>query len=258
MPVTSVGKQGDAINPTVGVRMRGNQPDSKGLVFQKDPSRPGGGIFVAVDADYSDLPTTVVTSAKNQSAEGNQGQDQGQIDAEHNKQQQQQSQQPQQQQSQQQQQPASGSAASIVNYTPLPTTPLNLNPRMNVPSLAGDGQRQVQLMNVLDSTMGISSSRVNQIANPEQLIADTGLVDGLPAGSMFDWEQWETFFSRFGMASGMGAENAAGTLQAFASHAAAQAQAGAATLAGIGRNRPINIAPQPSNDQRSLDSLKGK
>lgn len=296
LPSSGTGKEGDGINPTVGVRLRGVQPDSKGLVFKKDPSRPGGGIFVAaVDADYSDLPKGVVASAKERQEE-----EDGEETKMQQQQQQQQSQSQQSQESQmqqpQQQQPSA--AASIVNYTPLTSSPSvlpNLNPRMNTTSIANEMQKQVQVMNVLDGVMGVgnnasgastggagetgSSSSQQVHLNPEQLMVENGLVEGMPAGSMFDWDQWDMFFSRFGMIGG-GAGNGAGagngngggdngngggggggTLHAFASHAAAQAQAGAATLAGIGRNRPAGIVgPQQSSDQRglSLDPSKVK
>lgn len=48
------------MNPTVGVRPRGKVPEAlRGLMFRKDSSQPGGGIFVAAErpsGDYSDLP----------------------------------------------------------------------------------------------------------------------------------------------------------------------------------------------------------
>ena len=48
------------INPTVGVRPRTSFPEAlRGLTFRKDPSQPGGGVFVAREresGDYSDLP----------------------------------------------------------------------------------------------------------------------------------------------------------------------------------------------------------
>lgn len=48
------------LNPTTGVRPRGTLPDNlRGLVFTKDESAPGGGLFVAAEqpnGDYSDIP----------------------------------------------------------------------------------------------------------------------------------------------------------------------------------------------------------
>jgi hypothetical protein len=50
----------EPMNPTVGVRPRGKFPEAlRGLMFRKDPSQPGGGVFVAAErpsGDYSDLP----------------------------------------------------------------------------------------------------------------------------------------------------------------------------------------------------------
>jgi hypothetical protein len=50
----------EPLNPTVGVRPRGKFPEAlRGLMFKKDPSQPGGGVFVAAErpsGDYSDLP----------------------------------------------------------------------------------------------------------------------------------------------------------------------------------------------------------
>lgn len=50
----------EPLNPTVGVRPRGKFPEAlRGLMFRKDPSQPGGGVFVAAErpgGDYSDLP----------------------------------------------------------------------------------------------------------------------------------------------------------------------------------------------------------
>ncbi|KAG5716394.1 Acetamidase regulatory protein [Termitomyces sp. T112] len=78
---------------------------------------------------------------------------------------------------------------SIVNFTPLSRRSgsySNMNPAMNVQGLP---QGNVQVMNVLDGPQGGNTLQ-------EFAIADNEFLAGIP-GSMFDWGQWDTFFSRF-------------------------------------------------------------
>ncbi|KAG6852945.1 hypothetical protein C0991_007955 [Blastosporella zonata] len=93
----------------------------------------------------------------------------------------------QQQQQQQVQQGLSSPTSPIVNYTPLGRRQVNLsnmNPAMNMQS---QPQGNVQVMNVLDGP----TNTLQEFA-----LTDNGFLEGIPGG-MFDWGQWDTFFSRF-------------------------------------------------------------
>ncbi|KAG6856458.1 hypothetical protein H0H87_004318 [Tephrocybe sp. NHM501043] len=77
----------------------------------------------------------------------------------------------------------------LVNYTPLMRrqgSMSNVNPAMN---MQNQPQGNVQVMNVLDGPQG--SNTLQEFA-----LTDNGFLEGIP-GSMFDWGQWDTFFSRF-------------------------------------------------------------
>lgn len=145
-----------ALNPTGGVKAKA--PLS--LEYHKDPTRPGGGVFVAQtrarEEDLKDVPAgTIITPTGDSEDRGNQ-------------------------QRQASQQPS----ASMVNFTPLNKSGDhygNVNPAMNVQS-----QGSVQVMNVLDGGQGDSLA--------EYEMSDNGFLEGLP-GSMFDWHQWDTYFS---------------------------------------------------------------
>ncbi|KAL4266176.1 Carbohydrate Metabolism and Transport Regulator [Pleurotus pulmonarius] len=161
-----------ALNPTGGVI---GKKVLGGLNFKKDPSRPGGGVFVAQgDAreDLKDLPAgTVISTSSDEESEA---------------------------------QPLPAvQPSSMVNITPLwggkgdGNFP-NVNPAMNSQSVPGN----VQVMNVLDVPQ--SSNTLEQFA-----IADTGFLEGIP-GSMFDWGQWDTFFSRFNATAGSSVNSGAG------------------------------------------------
>ncbi|KAF9532200.1 fungal-specific transcription factor domain-containing protein [Crepidotus variabilis] len=85
-------------------------------------------------------------------------------------------------------------AAPLVKLTPLTAGAkgghyMNVNPAMNLQAQAGAGN--VQVMNVLDSSVPSG----NNLADFQ--MADNGFLEGLPGG-MFDWGQWDNFFSRFG------------------------------------------------------------
>ncbi|KAH9484390.1 Acetamidase regulatory protein [Psilocybe cubensis] len=82
-------------------------------------------------------------------------------------------------------------ATPLVNLTPLTAGSrtgnyMNVNPAMN--QAQQTGSENVQVMNVLDGAQG-NTSLLNLA------MADTGYLEGIPGG-MFDWGQWDTFFSR--------------------------------------------------------------
>ncbi|KNZ79402.1 Acetamidase regulatory protein, partial [Termitomyces sp. J132] len=142
------------LNPTGGVTVK--TPVS-GLDYKKDPTRPGGGVFIATgqaarEGDFQGVPAGVVISPDSECS-------------------------------------GSPTLPSIVNFTPLSRRSgsySNMNPAMNVQGLP---QGNVQVMNVLDGPQGGNTLQ-------EFAIADNEFLAGIP-GSMFDWGQWDTFFSRF-------------------------------------------------------------
>ncbi|TFK92295.1 hypothetical protein K466DRAFT_573142 [Polyporus arcularius HHB13444] len=89
----------------------------------------------------------------------------------------------QQQQQQRQQMQDHTGQQSMVNFPQLTGNFTNMNPALN------GAPENVQVMNVLDQTQAGN-------ALEQQALADVGFLDGIP-GTMFDWGQWETFFSRF-------------------------------------------------------------
>ncbi|EJD05925.1 uncharacterized protein FOMMEDRAFT_104282 [Fomitiporia mediterranea MF3/22] len=100
------------------------------------------------------------------------------------------------------------SASSMPSY--IPTTSGSGGDIANVnPALNAAGPSDVLIMNTLETNPQPS-------VLDEMSIADTGFLEGIPGG-MFDWPQWETFFSRF---SAPGDTNALAAL----AHAQAQAQ----------------------------------
>ncbi|KAJ7709763.1 fungal-specific transcription factor domain-containing protein [Mycena rosella] len=149
-----------ALNPTGGVK--GKQPPA--LDYKPDPTRPGAGVFVAhkdSQDDFEDLPAGIVvreSTAGEGSKIGN-GSTQG----------------------------ASTTSAGMVNLTPLTGgrgSHSNVNPAMNAQGQGG----HVQVMNVLDGSQASD-------ALAEFAMTDTTFLEGIPGG-MFDWGQWDTFFSR--------------------------------------------------------------
>ncbi|KAJ3500496.1 hypothetical protein NLJ89_g9771 [Agrocybe chaxingu] len=87
----------------------------------------------------------------------------------------------------------SSTSAPLVNLTPLTGGGrgghfMNVNPAMNLQAQSAPGN--VQVMNVLDAAQGGSNLA-------DYAMADNGFLEGIP-GQMFDWGQWDTFFSRFG------------------------------------------------------------
>ncbi|KAG2041814.1 fungal-specific transcription factor domain-containing protein [Suillus americanus] len=149
------------LNPTGGVK---GQRALSGLEYKKDPSRPGGGFFVAHGEarNYEDLPRgTIVTSSDDEVEEATENSQRG--------------------------------GSSMVTITPLPSTRgdgtsfPNMNPALN--GVKSDTPSSVQVLNVLDVPQ--ASNTLEQFA-----MADVGLLEGIPGG-MFDWGQWDSFFSRF-------------------------------------------------------------
>lgn len=151
------------LNPTGGVK---GKRALSGLEYKKDPSRPGGGFFVAHgearSGDYEDVPRgTIVTSSD----------DEAEVATEN----------------------AQRCGSSMVTITPLPSARgdgasfPNMNPALN--SVMSDTSSSVQVLNVLDVPQ--ASNTLEQFA-----MADVGLLEGIPGG-MFDWGQWDSFFSRF-------------------------------------------------------------
>ncbi|KAH7926634.1 hypothetical protein BV22DRAFT_1008512 [Leucogyrophana mollusca] len=153
------------LNPTGGVK---GKQQLGGLEYKKDPSRPGGGVFVAHGeartGDYEGIaPGTIITSSDDES--------EGLSD------------------------PRNRRGSSLVTITPLPSAPArsgsvgfpNMNPALN--NVTGQTPGNVQVLNVLDVPQ--ASNTLQQFA-----MADVGLLEGIPGG-MFDWGQWDSFFSRF-------------------------------------------------------------
>jgi len=192
------------LNPTGGVV--GKQLVGP-LAYKKDPSRPGGGVFVALGdsrkGNFEGVVEGVIINSSDEEREGEESaakissptndrsfllssstsalstaDDTGDHTASA---------------------PAVPRSTSLVNFTPLRReggeSISNVNPAMNTSSSPGN----VRVFNVLD---------VPQAQNmPEQFAtADNLFLEGIPGG-MFDWTQWDTFFSRFG---GQVGENHAG------------------------------------------------
>lgn len=163
-----------ALNPTGGVKVK---PPTEGLTFRKDPTRPGGGVFVAHEKPSEevvrDLPEGLIVQEAHMEGEifskfllafyrkmltfTNPGSSRSL----------------QAQQSQQQQQ----QTKALVNLTPLNSSFPNMNPAMNN-AANNSGQTNVQVMNMLDVPQA-----QNQI---EQYTMADNFLDGIP-GSMLDW-----------------------------------------------------------------------
>ncbi|KAI0636701.1 fungal-specific transcription factor domain-containing protein [Trametes polyzona] len=216
------GNDPPALNPTGGVK---GMPPPPALKFQKDATRPGGGVFVVkapMDKDrldnmpegtiFSPEATAAANAASSAAAPGEasgSGSGADRSGAAHLQQQQQQHhqqvqaqqhaqaqhQQVHQQHQQQQQQhqamqmpPADQS--SMVHFTPLGGNFPNMNMNPALDNQMGLPEN-VQVMNVLDHPQGGNLNVLEQ-----QAMADAGFLEGIPP-SMFDWGQWEHFFARF-------------------------------------------------------------
>ncbi|KAG0705062.1 fungal-specific transcription factor domain-containing protein [Suillus ampliporus] len=154
------------LNPTGGVK---GKRALSGLEYKKDTSRPGGGFFVAHGeahrniGDYEGIPQGVIVTSSDEEAEAEASNDS----------------------------PRCGS--SMVTITPLSSARgdgvsfPNMNPALN--SVTSDTPSSVQVLNVLDVPQ--ASNTLEQFA-----MADVGFLEGIPGG-MFDWGQWDSFFSRF-------------------------------------------------------------
>ncbi|TFK42308.1 fungal-specific transcription factor domain-containing protein [Crucibulum laeve] len=189
-----------ALNPTGGVT---NKQPPIGLDYKKDPTRPGGGVFIAQEKgqDFKDLPVgTVISGSSNDTSEGEGASSLAAISSTplavvNNNNRDLGTQQPQaspQMQAAPTLSSPTTSSAPLVNFTPLSAggngaNYTNLNPAMDAGTSATGNN--VQVMNVLDGPQG-----GNTLA--EFSIADNNFLDGIPGG-MFDWGQWDTFFSRF-------------------------------------------------------------
>jgi len=164
-----------ALNPTGGVK--GKQPPPlNGLQYKKDPSRQGSGVFIARGAtrteNYKDVPEGIIIPSSDAGLGGSQ------VDLN-----------------------TSTSAAmprsTLVNITPLGGDRANVNPALNSAMATTPGN--VQVMNVLDVPQ--ASNTLEQFA-----MADIGFLEGIPGG-MFDWGQWDTFFSRINASTGDNGSN---------------------------------------------------
>jgi len=223
-----------ALNPTGGVKA--NPPAA--LEYKKDPTRPGGGVFVAHGStraeDFEGLGVPVINSSSDEDGEGEpsdlaaavpsvpsandrtlllssspfapplptnespmsafrHGMTSSSLSPPHGA-------------DGQPQGSSSGAppSASMVNITPLGGRRAgnsNVNPAMNNMRKSGPGI--VQVMNVLD--VPHTSTLLEQYA-----LADTGLLEGIPGG-MFDWNQWDTFFTRFQTGSAEGGAGVGGS-----------------------------------------------
>ncbi|KAH8106811.1 fungal-specific transcription factor domain-containing protein [Cristinia sonorae] len=193
-----------ALNPTGGVKVK---PPTEGLTFRKDPSRPGGGVFIANEQPKEevvrDLPEGLII---------HDSQPEGESDMNSSSQSRTENNvsllsrvaaslstlyapsttrpsglvQEQQRQHAQQQAQIASSASAMVNLTPLGPNFPNMNPAMNTAS-SSSGKSKVQVMNMLDVPQ--AQSQIEQYS-----MADS-FLDGIP-GSMLDWNQWENYFSR--------------------------------------------------------------
>ena len=188
-----------ALNPTSGVR--GKPPLTDSLVFKKDPSRPGGGVFVAHtkpkdgevdetlpegtiisgDGNEGEAPADAVSgsgpsndlAASSVSSSGYPAWSSASVaESSGQGQQRPQPQVPSQQPAEQMQQDA-----PMVQYPQSDGSFSNVNPVLNDPSLPGN----VQVMNVLDVPQ--ASNTLEQFA-----MADTAFMEGIP-NSMFEWSE---------------------------------------------------------------------
>ncbi|KIL61315.1 hypothetical protein M378DRAFT_187599 [Amanita muscaria Koide BX008] len=209
------------LNPTGGVTVR--QP--VGLEYKKDPTRPGGGVFVAHgearqrQAEFKDVPEGVIIRGSDNGSDENDmetaqeniasaplSDERSRDDRERAAMNCESSafapplqdvgkplgatgngRRPAQRQSTFPSPLGEATSPSMVNITPLSrVSQANVNPTMDKRVPAGSNQ--VKVINTLDGTPGGGSLA-------EFVTVDTYL-DGIP-GSMFDWGQWDTFFARF-------------------------------------------------------------
>ncbi|KAI0723969.1 fungal-specific transcription factor domain-containing protein [Cerioporus squamosus] len=155
------------LNPTGGVK---SKPHLPALKFQKDSTRPGGGVFVAKgpvdEKEIKDLPegTVVTGEGSGDEAAGRGGSSSARQQLSR------------QQQAQHQQMQGHTGQQSMVNFSPLAGNFPNMNPALNDQLSAPEN---VQVMNVLDQAHAGN-------ALEQQAMADVGFLEGIP-GTMFDW-----------------------------------------------------------------------
>jgi len=153
-----------ALNPTTNVTTKKPIPIG-GLSYERDPSRPGGGVFIAhgdVKGAYPEIaPGLIIESNSDEDDEDGASSSAGAAEQEGSE-----------------AQPAATQDEKV-----------NVNPVLNEGGLPGS--ENVRLMNVLDSAPA-STRALEQFA-----MADNNWLDGIPGG-MFDWGQWDEFFSRLG------------------------------------------------------------
>ncbi|PCH37864.1 hypothetical protein WOLCODRAFT_66856 [Wolfiporia cocos MD-104 SS10] len=172
------------LNPTGGVKPK---PPLGGLVFQKDPSRPGGGVFVAMskpkEDQVKDVPAGTIISGNREEGNGHAGPSirslpSGASPTAHSPWPSGGSQQQQQMRAQHQHDASVAEHSQVGGHS-------NVNPMMNDASGSGN----VQVLNVLDGPQ--APNTLEQAA-----MTHDGFLAGLPDG-MFEWTQWDTFFQRF-------------------------------------------------------------
>ncbi|KIY43436.1 hypothetical protein FISHEDRAFT_9433, partial [Fistulina hepatica ATCC 64428] len=156
----------------------------EGLDFQKDPTRPGGAVFIAHSKPTQDnavaAPAAIAEAAgsRNTGAAGTSSKMDTTFLLDSS--------------SFAPPLPGTTSVASpALDFAAgMATNPgmglANVNPGLNVAPAAGGN---VQILNMLDVTQPPSPDALAEFA-----LAD-GFLEGLPGG-MFDWGQWETFFAR--------------------------------------------------------------
>ncbi|KAK2466686.1 hypothetical protein APHAL10511_000944 [Amanita phalloides] len=219
-----------ALNPTGGVTVK--QPI--GLEYKKDPSLPGGGVFIAHgdakrrDEDLKDVPPGVVIRGTSDD-ELDTGEEQGISSAPpisdergRNERRRASLMSPSPfappltdvgspstntagdargsgllQSAMRNALQAQSAGACASGVTQRGPSLANVNPAMN--TRGPTGSNQVQVMDILDGQpMGGTLA--------DFAMVDNGFLEGIP-GSMFDWGQWDTFFSRFSNAGMHGGES---------------------------------------------------
>jgi hypothetical protein len=160
-----------ALNPTANVKTK-KPPPLGGLSYEKDPSRPGGGVFIAhgkVKGAYPEIaPGVIIESTSDEDDEGEVMsllfEEDGLTRA------------------------ADGTPSAVAEEhegsgaQPAPAATqdekVNVNPVLNEGGMTGSDN--VRLMNLLDSAPS-SARALEQLA-----MADNNWLDGIPGG-MFDW-----------------------------------------------------------------------
>lgn len=153
------------LNPTAGVTAH---PPASELVYKKDDSRPGGGVFVAKGSKegYKDLPPGVVIESSEE--EGGPSR------------------------SDRKQSSAADSAAYAESRFPGagPSVPLIGSPSSMVQSLGGGADQNVNPTMTDVLTMGPQSAHVMNVLGAPLMSSSSAMVDlgleGMPGG-MFDW-----------------------------------------------------------------------